>query len=88
MNKIKRKIQKQKRKEAKKQVGEKITFFGKIPDCCEICNASFDKKSKEQVMSWSVIVRDTEELVKLYCPICWTRVNKLVQTAQEISKNE
>ena len=88
MRKIRRNIQKQKRKEAEKEMSEKIVLFGKIPDCCGICDTSFDKKNKEQVMSWSVIVQKTEEIVKLYCPTCWDRANKLVQTAQEINESE
>ena len=39
----------------------------------------FDKKDKEQVKSWFVVVKNTEQTVNLYCPDCWSKATKLVE---------
>jgi len=58
----------------------KIGLFNKLPDECLACQKPFDKKDREMVMSWTVIVKEKEEEVRLYCPSCW-------KTAQEVVKN-
>ena len=35
-----------------------------------ICSVPFDRSNKEQVMSWSVVVREKEKVVRVYCPTC------------------
>jgi len=42
-------------------LSEKVTLFGNLPDACDVCQKSFDKKDKEMVFSWTVIVREEEE---------------------------
>ena len=57
---------------------EQISLFQKLPDCCSMCEAAFDKKSKPMVTTWSVVVREKEGIVRLYCPDCWREAKKLV----------
>ena len=52
---------------------QKLGLFDKIPKHCLTCNKDFDKKNKEMVMSWNVVVREKEGKVRLYCPTCWDK---------------
>ena len=70
---------KQAKKDGNPELEEKITLFGKLPDHCMVCEADFDKKNKEMVQSWSVVVHEKEDRVRLYCPPCWDSAVKLVE---------
>jgi hypothetical protein len=61
------------------ELEEKVSLFGKLPDQCMVCEADFDKKDKEMVQNWSVVVHDKKEQVRLYCPSCWDQAVKLVE---------
>jgi predicted RNA-binding Zn-ribbon protein involved in translation (DUF1610 family) len=52
---------------------QKLGLFEKIPEHCLTCHKDFDKKDKQMVMSWNVIVREKEGKVRLYCPTCWNK---------------
>ena len=54
-------------------------MFDKLAEECAACQAPFDKKSKEHAMTWKVVVREKEEIVRLYCPECWDKANKLIE---------
>ena len=77
--KIKRNKQKKKKKEAEKRIKKQMFLFGKLPDKCLTCDEKFDKKSKEHAATWSVIVREKEEKVHLYCPKCWGAAEDLIK---------
>jgi hypothetical protein len=47
----------------------------------------FDKKNKEMVMSWYVIVREKEEKVNLYCPGCWSKARKIIEEHEDDLSN-
>jgi hypothetical protein len=70
---------KQAKKAGNVDLEEKIALFGSLPDNCMVCEADFDKKNKEMVQSWSVVVHDKKEQVRLYCPTCWGEAVKLVE---------
>lgn len=55
-------------------------MFDRLPEFCLTCNAPFDKKNKQQVQSWFVVVKNEEKKVRLYCPECW-------KMAQDIAKD-
>ena len=72
--------QRRERQRAIKKAGKKGTdmerklgLFEKIPKKCLTCHKEFDKKDKEMVMSWNVVVREKEGKVRLYCPTCWNK---------------
>jgi hypothetical protein len=69
--------------EANEEASQKIALFGKLPNECQACLAAFDKKDKEQVMSWSVVVRNDIEQVRLYCPDCWQKAREVVQAYEK-----
>ena len=78
---IKRKSDKKKR--AEKEMATKVALFGKLPDHCLTCHKPFDKMNREEVMSWSVVIRDEEEKVNLYCPPCWEKAIDIVKDFKE-----
>ncbi len=78
------KIKNRKNKSAEKELAKKIGLFDKISDECLSCAAPFDKKNRDMVMSWYVVVREKEKEVNLYCPQCWSTA---MQAIEEV-KNE
>ena len=49
---------------AEKKMGEQIMMFDKLPDMCLVCEALYDKKSKDMANTWFVVQRQSE--VRLY----------------------
>ena len=38
---------------------------------------------RNSVMSWNVVVRKEEEVVRLYCPGCWEKAIEIIQNFKE-----
>jgi len=74
-----REAAKQAKKDGNPELSEKISLFGKLGDNCLTCEKPFDKKDKEMVMSWSVVVREQEGVVRLYCPDCWGKAVEIME---------
>jgi len=74
---------KRNKKNESSEVEEKMALFGKLPDECLACQASFDKKDRNQVMTWSVVVRSDTEQVRLYCPDCWSKAKAVVEAYEK-----
>ena len=70
-------------KRLKKDMKDQLLMFDKLPDNCLACEKEFDKKSKEHAMTWSVVVREEEKVVRLYCPDCWGMAKNLIKQVQE-----
>jgi len=83
MGSIQRKLARHKEKQAKKEMKQKLAMFDKLADECAACQKHFDKKSKEDVTTWSVVVREKEEIVRLYCPECWAMAKKIIKEVQD-----
>ena len=76
-------------KDGNPELSEKISLFGKLGDNCLTCDKPFDKKNKEMVMSWSVVVREQEGVVRLYCPDCWSKAIEIMEDfKQRIEERE
>tara|TARA_A100001015_G_scaffold3103_1_gene4172 strand:+ start:5073 stop:5348 length:276 start_codon:yes stop_codon:yes gene_type:complete len=88
MNRKQRRALKKAAGEAQSQkLSKKVSQFQKLPDMCLTCEKPFDKKSKQMVRTWNVVVRD-EETVRLYCPECWQMANNIIKDfRQEIEKD-
>ena len=86
--KIERKIKKIKKRQAEKDLKEKVDMFSKLEDCCLVCEKAFDKNNKEMVQSWYVIVRKEKGQVNLYCPECWSRATGVIKRLQEEMNEE
>ena len=82
--KQRRSAEKQMKKDGTEEVAEKVALFGKLEDECLVCEEPFDKKNKEMVMSWNVVVREKEEKVNLYCPTCWERAQSVIEQARKM----
>jgi hypothetical protein len=92
MSSLKRKLSRKKANKTKKatdkEMATKVALFGKLADECLVCKKAFDKTIKEQVMTWSVVVRQEEEVVNLYCPECWNKAIEIVEGFKEHLKNK
>ena len=86
MGSLKRKISRSKAKREKKEfekiMKKQLMMFDKLESECAACKAPYDKKSKEDAMTWRVVVREKEEVVRLYCPECWDKANDLIKEIQ------
>ena len=73
------------KRELKKQhgvedaVAEKMFLFEKLPKECSACTKPFDKQDRDMVVSWNVVVREEEDIVRRYCPDCWKAAQKAVK---------
>jgi len=88
MSGAKRKIRRAKQKKVKKDIEEKMFMFDKLGNKCLACDRAFDKKDKEQVQSWSVVVREKENKVNLYCPECWNKAQKIIKEFAEFKQSD
>ena len=82
MGSLKRKLSRNKAKRAEKEMKQQLAMFGRLDNECSACQEPFDKKSKEHVATWNVVVREKEKIVRLYCPECWTKAIKIVEEVQ------
>ena len=78
---------KEAKNDGQEDLSEKIVLFGKLGDACLVCEKPFDKKNKEMVMSWSVVVRKEEGVVRLYCPECWEKAKKIIKEVENGTTN-
>ena len=83
-----RKIKRAKEKRAKKEIKQKMNMFSRLPDECLSCSKPFDKTDREQVSSWTVVVREAEKKVNLYCPDCWGKARQVVEEYHKEKQNE
>ena len=72
----KRKLKKQ--TVADENLSQKIFLFNKIPEKCDTCHEPFDKQDRKMAADWRVVVREEEELVRLFCPECCNKASKVV----------
>tara|TARA_Y100000310_G_C20682151_1_gene816635 strand:+ start:2136 stop:2408 length:273 start_codon:yes stop_codon:yes gene_type:complete len=77
MTSLKKKLKRQKIKETKKDLTQKVGLFNKISDYCLTCGKNFDKTNKDMVVTWNVVV--AQDTVRLYCPQCWNNAHQLIQ---------
>ena len=74
--KQKRAMKKQLGAEAQEKMSHQVAQFGKLPESCTACEKEFDKKNKDMVKSWSVVVK--QEIVRLFCPDCIKKTQEIV----------
>ena len=78
MGKLSKKLGRKKRikekKEAQETLSRHVSMFGHMPDSCSVCNASFDKNSREMAMTWRVVVNEEKKRVTLICPDCQEKI--------------
>ena len=64
---------------------EKISQFDKMPQQCSACQKEFDKKNRNMVQSWSVVVK--QEVVRLFCPDCIKAAKEILQKNESRKQN-
>jgi Zn finger protein HypA/HybF involved in hydrogenase expression len=62
---------------AQEKMSQQVTQFGKLPKKCMTCDNAFDKKDKEMIESWNVVVRQEE--VRLFCPECIKKTQEVLE---------
>ena len=62
---------------------KKILMLNKLKDTCRVCSKEFDKKDEKMLSEWTVVVREKEEKVHLYCPECWQKAQSIVKDLAE-----
>ena len=87
MNRKDRRESQKKMKKEDKEMAQKVALFGKMSDHCDACMAEFDKTDKKMVSTWNVVVREEEEIVRLYCPACWNVATKVAKDYEENETN-
>ena len=70
------------KKKAEKKMAKRLMMFDMLEDECAACLKPFDKKSKEHAMTWSVVVREQEKVVRLYCPDCWDKAQQIIKQVE------
>ena len=69
----------EKRKAVEKDLKQKIMLFDRLPDHCLTCEKEFDRNDIDQVSTWTVVVRNEQNAVHLYCPDCIKKAKEIVE---------
>ena len=77
--KQRRAIKKHVGQDAQEKMADKVALFGRLPEMCNICQKEFDKKDKDMVNSWSVVVK--QEVVRLFCPECINKAKEVINAS-------
>jgi hypothetical protein len=62
------------------KLAQKFSQFEQLPEQCTACAEPFDKKSKDMVQSWSVVVR--QETIRLFCPECIRKTKEVLENVK------
>ena len=66
-------------------MAEKMLQFSRLPEQCSACDSAFDKKDREMVQTWKVLVR--QEVVRLFCPECIELTKEAIGNVRENTEN-
>jgi len=62
-----------------RNLSQKIFLFEHLPSACNVCEKAFDKSNKDMVTSWQVVVREESNQVRLFCPDCLEKTQKVIE---------
>ena len=77
--KTKRAMKKKMGPDATDKLANQVALFSKLPDTCLACSKEFDKKDKEMIETWKVVVR--QNTVRLFCPDCITKTQEAINAS-------
>ena len=77
--KQRRAIKKHVGQDAQEKMADQVALFGRLPEMCNICQKEFDKKDRDMVNSWSVVVK--QEVVRLFCPECINKAKEVINAS-------
>ena len=80
--KERRAIEKKTGKGSSRELSQKMSQFQQLPEQCCACKEPFDKKDKEMIQSWAVVVR--QEAVRLFCPDCINKTQEIINEHTQI----
>ena len=83
--KQRRAVEKEARRLGNDDLADKTRLMMSMPEACSACDKDFDKKDKEQVATWSVVVREEKNVVRLYCPDCWNMAKDFAKSVSEVN---
>jgi hypothetical protein len=83
MNRKQRRTLQHKASKEEQALSEKVTLFNKLPNACDACHSPFDKQDRDMVFSWTVIIREETESVRLFCPSCVEDIKKKLNKSKE-----
>ncbi len=75
--KQRRALDKNNRSTCAENFSDKISQFNKLPEQCSTCEKEFDRKNREMLQSWNVVVR--QEVVRLFCPQCMDKAKQILK---------
>ena len=78
--KQKRALQKNVKSDVVEDVANKVAQFNKLPEFCMACKKEFDKKDREMISTWSVVVK--QDVVRLFCPECIKKTQEALNASQ------
>ena len=67
--------------DAQEKMATQVAQFGKLPQACDACQKEFDKKNKEMVQSWYVVVK--QDVVRLFCPECINKTKEVLNASNQ-----
>ena len=86
MNRAQRRAAQKSNKKGEKsnnEVDNVMGMFDLLPDQCSACLAPYDKKDKQMVDTWNVVVKEEQKVVRLYCPDCWNTARRIIQDVRD-----
>ena len=76
MSSADKKLLRKKEKDMQKEAAKKVGLFNMIPEECNVCKTPLDRKSKEMAQTWFVSVYEEDNVLDLFCPDCWSKINE------------
>jgi predicted RNA-binding Zn-ribbon protein involved in translation (DUF1610 family) len=77
------KSKKKKSHKSNKEIDKVVGMFDLLPEHCSACLAPYNKKDKQMVTSWNVVVKEEKKIVRLYCPDCWETAQRIIQDVRD-----
>lgn len=78
--KLRRSMKKQMGKDSTEKLAQKFFQFEQLPEQCTACAEPFDKKDRDMVQSWSVVVK--QDTVRLFCPECIRKTKEALENVK------
>jgi|TARA_R110000824_G_scaffold51952_3_gene144458 hypothetical protein len=72
--------------DAEQAMADQVQLFGKLPEQCSACQKSFDKKDRDMVFLWSVVVK--QETVRLFCPDCIEKTKEVLKSYEQETQTD
>jgi hypothetical protein len=65
------------------KLDKQMNMFDRLPSSCSACKKEFPK-TRDAHMTWQVVVRTEQELVRLFCPGCQELASNLAEEQNEV----